>query len=140
MCLVGKMKMFLWLICLKFVFCALPLQFESEFYCPRNFCLQESRKHINTPGFSGSGTQVYECCDLLDASNTTFVHPWGEEARPDAAEYRQQLIDHQYHTTGCPADSTCAKELDGLRSVALSPPFPLCAMATLRRIESFFSL
>lgn len=134
------MKILLCLICLKFVFCALPPQYESEFYCPQNFCLQESRKHINTPGFSGSGTQVYECCGLLDASNTTYVHPWGEEARPDAKEYKQRLIDNNYHTDKCPEGSECARALDGWRSAALSPPSPLSTMATLRRIESFFSL
>ena len=132
------MKILLCLICLKFVFCALPPQYESEFYCPQNFCLQESRRHINTPGFSGSGTQVYECCSLLDASNTTIVHPWGEEAVSDAQTYKQTLINDNYHTDVCPTDSVCARELDRLRSAAL--PSPLCAMTTLRRIESFFSL
>ena len=128
------MKILLWLICLKCVLCALPPQYESEFYCPQNFCLQENRRH--TPGFSGSGTQVYECCNMLDASKTTTVSPWGIDCRPDAQTYKQTLISNNYHTNVCPANSACATELDKLRPAAL--PSPLCAMATLRRIESFF--
>jgi hypothetical protein len=125
-------------VCVAFVLCALPLQYESEFYCPPGYCRQLNRKHARRP-MDGGGIQVYECCNTTNALNTTHIHPWGIDAGPIANANKLQWINDKYHETECSKGSECSQQYDRCAENP-SHRLSLTAIVTLRRVEHFFSL
>jgi hypothetical protein len=123
-------------VCAMCALCALPPEYEGEIYCPAGYCKQLNRRNARNP-ITGSASRIYECCKTTDAHNTTRVTPWGPQARPNAEEFKNDLIATGYHLHECDAESECARALDECAQ-STPMPLPLRAIATLRRVERFF--
>ena len=130
-----------WLVlgwCLAGVLGRLPPQFEREFYCPKDFCIQDTRID-HGPGWSGPGAMAYECCNVSNAhADRANVINWGEGCGP---ELKEQLIADGYHMNACEENSDCANVL---RTETAHPRLqiqnPLGAMmATLQRLDQWLS-
>ena len=129
------MRLIVLCVCISVVLCRLPPQFEREFYCPNDFCLQATRIH-RSPSFSGPGSYEYECCNITnpDAKRAKVIN-WGEGC---GQELKDDLLSRKYHTDECEPDSDCAMALQ--RSEApVAIPYPIGAMLTLRRIDQLLS-